>query len=140
MKMRIGTLMVIVLCLSLLLPACRKNNETPYAARSEAVQAAAYILNADELTFEVKKTDAGEAEAPWASGVAARRYDSRLLKIKDGFDFNDDFVAAFGGKLETGMSDYIVEKADACSELGWQYFDKPGGQEIVSIKFTEPLK
>ncbi len=139
MKMRIGTSLVIILCLSLLLPACRKINETTNAARSEAVHTEAYILNADDLTFEVKKTNAGETEAPWAAGVAARRYDSSLLKIKDGFDFNDSFIEAFGGRLETGMSEYIVEKIDACSELGWQYFDKPGGREIVSIKFTEPL-
>jgi hypothetical protein len=140
MKIRTEMLMVIVVCLLLLTSACRKNNEVQNAARSEAGQTSAFILKADDMNFEVNRTCAGEAEAPWAEGISATRYDSRLLKTRDGFDFSDDFIAAFGGELETHMSEYTVETAEAYSELGWQFFDKTGAHEIVSVKFTEPLQ
>ena len=132
--------MVIVICLLLLTPACKKTNEAQKAAGSEAGQTSAFNLKADDMNFEVERTDAGEAEAPWARGISATRYDSRLLKTKDGFDFNDDFITAFGGELETLMSEYTIERAESYSELGWQCFNKTGGREIVSIKFAEPLQ
>jgi polygalacturonase len=140
MKIRTEILMVIIVCFLLLIPGCKKNNEAPYAARSEAGQTSAYTLIADDMKFEVKRTDAGNAEAPWAAGISATRYDSRLLKIKNGFDFDDDFIAAHGNNLKTYMSEYNVETAEAYSELGWQYFDKTGAREIVSVKFSEPLQ
>lgn len=139
-KNRIEILIVMVIVLGLMFPACRKNSDAPSTARSEAGQTAAYTLEADDMKFEVKRTNEGSAEAPWAAGISSTRYDSRLLKIKDGFDFSDDYIAAFGDELETYMSEYTVETAEAYSELGWQYFDKTGAHEIVSVKFSEPLQ
>jgi hypothetical protein len=128
-----------ILCLVLMLPSCRKTSELPLKAHPEAGQSGSFILDVDDMSFEVSRKDAGEEEVPWANGIMARRYDSDVLKVRDGFVFDEGFIGAWDKYLSAGLTEYVIEGTGTYEELGWQWLDGIDRNETVAIKCLSPL-
>jgi hypothetical protein len=139
MKKRINAIILAILCLILMLPACRNTSEKSIKANPEAGQISSFMLNVDDMSFEVAKKDAGEEVVPWTNDIQAKCYESEIIKIRDGFVFNDSYIEAFNKDLTVGLTEFVIESPNAFAELGSQWRNDPDGDETVSIKYQKPV-
>jgi len=100
-----------------------------------------YILKFRDVEQEVRRKFIGESNVPWADRFSAKRFDSQILTICDGFCFPEEFFNQWQSYLTQGLVNYWNFTMDSGFDFGWVYFHNSDySKEEVFIKFKTPLK